>query len=66
MAKKSDTVKKTILIPRDEYEKFCRTNPSHGAFIWFIRTALRRYNLINEIDPEELVGLAVGEITMED
>ena len=64
MANPSSTVKKTLLIPREDYERFRRIHPQHGAFVWFVRTALRRYNLIHNTDPEELVDLAVGEITL--
>ena len=63
---KTNLVKKTLLIPEDEYLKFRKTHPSHGSFTWFVRTALRRYNLINTTDPNELVDLAVGEITLKD
>lgn len=60
----TDLVKKTLLVPREDFEKFCRTHPQHGSFTWFVRTALRRYNLINDVDPEELVDLAVGELSL--
>ncbi|KKL91273.1 hypothetical protein LCGC14_1896410 [marine sediment metagenome] len=58
------TVKKTLLVPREDYERFRLTHPQHGAFVWFVRTALRRYNLIHNTDPKELIDLAVGEITL--
>ncbi len=60
----AELVKKTLLIPKEEADKFRRTHPQHGAFTWFVREALRRYNLINDVDPEELINLAVGEITL--
>ena len=66
MAKPPSTVKKTLLIPKEDYERFKRTHPQHGAFVWFVREALRRYNLIHDVDPEELIGLAVGEITLKE
>ena len=67
MAKKKEhLVKKTLLISREEYDKFRRVHPAHGSFTWFVRTALRQYNLINTTDPQELVDLAVGEITLKD
>ena len=62
----ADTVKKTLLIPREEYEKFRRTLPMHGAFVWFVREALRCFNELNDIDPKEFVKLAVDEISLTD
>jgi len=58
----SELVRKTILVSRDEYEKFETRHPGHGDFTWFVREALARYNEINDTNPEELIALAVGEI----
>lgn len=60
------TVKKTLVIPRELFDPFKKRHPSHGSFVWFVRTALEKYNELNDIDPEELVRLAVGEIDLKD
>jgi len=57
-------VKKTILIDKDEFDKFRERHPGHGDFVWFVREALKKYNELNEVDPNELVELAVGEIDL--
>jgi len=57
-----ETVKRTILIDGEDYRRFRERHPSHGAFTWFIRTALKKYNELNDTDPEELVQLAVGDL----
>jgi hypothetical protein len=57
-------VRKTILVPREEFERFQARHPGHGDFTWFVREALSRYNKINDTNPEELIGLAVGEISL--
>ena len=54
--------KKTILVPDVEVERFKRRHPGHGDFTWFVREALRRYNDLNDVEPDELVELAVKEI----
>lgn len=58
------TVKKTVLIPSDEWLRFKERHPGHGDFTWFVREALTRYNDVNDTSPEELIGLAVSEITL--
>lgn len=63
MAKK---VKKTLLIPKVDFVRFQKRHPQHGAFVWFVREALRNYNELNDIDPDELIRLAVGEIDLKD
>lgn len=60
----TDTVKRTVEIPRIEYERFRERHPGHGDFIWFLREALRLYNDLNEVKPEELIQTAVSEITL--
>lgn len=59
----SDKVRKHIEVPAEELKKFESRHPSRGAFTWFVTEALTRYNQINETSPEELVELAVDEIT---
>ena len=59
-----EKVKKTILISKIEYDKFRKRHPGHGDFVWFVREALQKYNEINEVDPKELIELAVGEIDL--
>ena len=59
-----EKVKRTLLIDREDYERFQARNPSHGAFTWFVREALHKYNELNDVDPKELIELAVKEITI--
>lgn len=54
--------KKTILVETEEYERFKRRHPGHGDFTWFIRTAMRFYNELNDVKPDELVRTAVEEL----
>lgn len=56
-------VKRTLLIDREDYERFQRRHPQHGAFTWFVREVLRAYNELNDTDPDELIKLAAQEIT---
>lgn len=53
---------KHIEVPLDEIEKFERIHPSRGAFSWFVREALERYNELNDVSQEELIEIAVKEI----
>ena len=55
-------VKKTLLIPKEDWAEFKRRHPSHGSFTWFVRTALHRYNELNEVNTEALMDLALSEI----
>jgi len=57
-----ETVKRTLLIPRDEMERFKSRHGGHGDFTWFVREALRRYNDLNDVDPNELISLAMSDI----
>lgn len=59
-----DMVKKTLLVPRDLDEEFRLRHPGHGDFTWFVRAALEKYLEVNQIDAEELVKLAVGELDL--
>lgn len=59
-----NTVKKTLLVDKDEWKKFEAKHPQFGAFTWFVDAALRAYNQINEVDPQELIDLAMKEITL--
>lgn len=56
------TVKKIVELPKDEVQRFEERFPQHGAFTWFIREAIRRFNDIYEINSEELIELAVRDI----
>lgn len=55
-------VKKTLWLPEDEVEEFESTFPMHGAMTWFVREALRRFNEMNRVKPEEIVDVAVRDI----
>lgn len=55
-------VKKTLLLDEEEFNRFKARNPSHGAFTDFVRRALKRYNDLNDTNPDELISLAVGEL----
>lgn len=55
-------VKRTFLISAAEVDRFKARHRGHGDLTWFIRTALKKYNDLNDIDLEELVELAVKEI----
>jgi hypothetical protein len=55
-------VKKTFLLDEEEVKRFKARNPSHGALVDFFRKALKRYNDLNDTDPDELIKLAVGEL----
>jgi hypothetical protein len=55
-------VKKTLFVPEKEFERFKKRFPMRGAFVWFVREALRCHNDINDVDQTELMMLAVGEI----
>lgn len=57
-------VKKTLLLPKDEMDRFKARHRGHGDFTWFVREALRAYNDLNDIDPDELIKLAVGEVSL--
>lgn len=57
-------VKKTLLIPEEEVKKFEAKHRGHGDFTWFVRESLRRYNELNDTNPDELITLAVNEITL--
>lgn len=57
-------VKKIVLFPEKEVERFKARHRGHGDFTWFMREALKRYNDLNEIDPDELIKLAVEGVTL--
>lgn len=63
MAEPDELEKITLRLPRSEMAKFRARHPGHGDVTWFFRTALRKYNALNEVDLDELVSLAVAEIT---
>ena len=56
--------KKTVHIDKDEYDKFIERHLSYGAFTYWLNEALKQYNALNEVTPNELIKMAVGEITL--
>lgn len=65
-AKGEGDVKITVMLPREEVEIFERRFPSHGSKTWFFREALTRFNETFDIDPNEIIGDAVADITLTD
>lgn len=59
-----ELVKKTLLVPKTEVDRFKKRHRGHGDFTAFVREALKRYNDLNDTDPDELISLAVGEIRL--
>lgn len=59
---RSKEVKKTILFPREDVQRFEEIHPGHGAFTWFLRAALRNYNALHEGNANDLVSVAVRDI----
>lgn len=57
-------VKKNILIPEEEIERFEVRHPGHGSFTWFVRTCLEKYNELNDVNPDELIGTVVADVTL--
>lgn len=57
-------VGKTVLLLKSDYDKFREVHPGHGSFSWFVQTALRKYNELNVVSADELVELAVKELTL--
>ena len=57
-----EVVKRTLLIPKKEMDRFKARHQGHGDFTWFVRESLKRYNDLNDVDPKELIGLAVTGI----
>ena len=62
----TSTVKKTLLIPKADFDRFKSLHPQHGALVWFVREAIRSYIELNTSDPKELIRLSVGEINLKD
>jgi hypothetical protein len=59
-----ETIKRTLLIPKVEMDRFKARHGGHGDFTWFVREALRRYNDLNDVDPNELISLAVSDLSL--
>lgn len=61
----NDMVTRTLALPREDLEAFQAHHPGHGAFSWFVREALKRYNELHTIDADDLIQAAVGEIRLD-
>ena len=57
-------VKKIVLLPEREIERFKAKHRGHGDFTWFVREVLKKYNDLNEVDPDELLRLAAEGVTL--
>ena len=62
MPEPEELEKVTLRLSRAEMAKFRQRHPGHGDVTWFFRTALEKYNKLQEVDLDELVTLAVAEI----
>lgn len=59
-----EMVKKIVLLPKTEVERFKARHRGHGDFTWFVREVLKKYNDLNDVDPDELLRLAAEGVTL--
>lgn len=57
-------VKKIMLIPREDMQKFESHYDHHGAFTNFVRSALVAFNELHDETREELIKMAVGQVDL--
>lgn len=59
---KENTIQRHFDIPVEDFEKFNRLYPQHGAWAWWMRVALKSFLDLHEAsNPEELIRLASEE-----
>lgn len=62
MAKTETTIQRHFDISLEDYHKFNKLYPQHGAWSWWMRTSLKAFLDLHEAtDPEELIRLANEE-----
>lgn len=49
-------------VPKEDYEVFRSNYPAYGAWTWFVRESLRRFNELHTESPEDLIQTAVEGI----
>lgn len=63
MKKRNEGKTQTIVfVATEDYKEFRQIHPGQGAWSWFVRECLRRYNDLHSTNPEELLDLVVESV----
>ena len=52
-----------VEVDKELFERFKSLRPAHGSWSWFVRAALERYVQLHETNEDELLDLAIKDLS---